>query len=52
MILRLRASVEAQESGREDNLSPITLVRIGNSRYVASRDTLLYLEGEQRKGGA
>lgn len=41
------AITEAQEGGREDNLSPVTLVRIGNSRYVASRDTLLYLEGER-----
>ncbi len=41
------AITEAGEEGREDNLSPVTLVRIGNSRYVASRDTLLYLEGER-----
>ncbi len=41
------AITEASQGGREDNLSPITLVRIGNSRYVASRDTLLYLEGER-----
>ena len=41
------AITEASQGEREDNLSPITLVRIGNSRYVASRDTLLYLEGER-----
>ena len=41
------AITEASQGGREDNLSPVTLVRIGNSRYVASRDTLLYLEGER-----
>ncbi len=41
------AITAASQGGREDNLSPITLVRIGNSRYVASRDTLLYLEGER-----
>jgi len=41
------AVTEAQEGVRDDNKSPITLVRIGKGRYVASRDTLLYLEGER-----
>jgi len=41
------AVTEAQEGGREDNKSPITLVRIGKGRYVALRDTLLHLEGER-----
>ncbi len=41
------AVAEVVEGGREDNLSPITLVRIGNSRYVPSRDTVLHLEGER-----
>jgi len=41
------AIMKAEEEGLKDNLSPFTLVRIGNSRYVASRDTLLFLEGER-----
>ncbi|HEX9900195.1 MAG TPA: DnaB-like helicase C-terminal domain-containing protein [Candidatus Methylomirabilis sp.] len=41
------AVTEAQEGVHEENKSPITLVRIGKGRYVASRDTLLWLEGER-----
>jgi len=38
-----------QRSAEQDNLSPVTLIRLEKGRHVPSRDTTLYLEGAQHR---
>jgi replicative DNA helicase len=42
-------AIAAAEGGDTENLSPLTLVRLGKARHKASRDHLLYFEGAEHR---